>query len=175
MVGNSPRRGELRLQSYGLRTSLSPSQLARPWQMNLGFKGWGQFARTALHLKTPQRRPQEPSTFHDQPPYPVPPPTSKVLQRWARGESGRWKMSLEAVVSNLHVGGSGHSTSCAMVALLSNPEATTTLGSTLSDQAALFRESTACSTWRGAVEKVRLNKARLHSTQLASRGQWASS
>ena len=105
-------------------------------------------------------------------PTPSHPPTSKVLQRWARGESGRWKMSLEAVVSNLHVGGSGHSTSCAMVALLSNPEATTTLDSTLSDQAALFRESTACSTWRGAVEKVRLNKARLHSTQLASRGQW---
>ena len=85
MVGNSPRRGELRLQSYGLRTSLSPSQLARPWQMNLGFKGWGQFARTALHLKTPQRRPQKPSTFHDQPPYPVPPPNFKSSTAMGKG------------------------------------------------------------------------------------------
>lgn len=59
--------------------------------------------------------------------------------------------------------------------LVVDPEATTPLGSILSNQAALFRESTACSTWRGAVEKVRLNKARLLITQLASRGQRASS
>ncbi|GFS07641.1 hypothetical protein ElyMa_004737600 [Elysia marginata] len=66
--------------------------------MNLNFKGWGQFARTALQHKNPQRRPKDLSMSMSNP---------KVLQRWARGESGRWKMSLEAVVSNLHVGGSG--------------------------------------------------------------------
>ena len=30
--------------------------------MNFGYKGWGQFARTVLHLKTPQRRPKDLST-----------------------------------------------------------------------------------------------------------------
>ncbi|GFS21412.1 hypothetical protein ElyMa_001593600 [Elysia marginata] len=84
-------------QSYDSRTSLSSSQLTRPRQMNLKFKGWGQFARTALHHKNPQRRPKDLSMSMSNP---------KVLQRWAQGESGRWKMSLEAVVSNLHVGGS---------------------------------------------------------------------
>ncbi|GFS23809.1 craniofacial development protein 2 [Elysia marginata] len=64
--------------------------------MILKFKGWGQFARTALHHKNPQRRPKDLSMSNP-----------KVLQRWARGESGRWKMSLEAIVSILHVGGSG--------------------------------------------------------------------
>ena len=63
MEGYSPRRGKLRCQTYGSRTSPSPSRLARPWHMNLVLKGWGQFARTVLHLKIPQRRPKDTSTF----------------------------------------------------------------------------------------------------------------
>ena len=59
--------------------------------------------------------------------------------------------------------------------LFVDPETTTPPGSILSYEVALFRESNACSIWRGAVEKVRLNKARLRFTQLASRGQRASS
>ena len=60
--------------------------------------------------------------------------------------------------------------------LVADPETTTPLcGNIRSDQAALFMESTACCTWRGAVEKARLNKARLHYTRLASHGQWATS
>ena len=50
---------------------------------------------------------------------------------------------------------------------------TTSLGSTLNDQAALFRDSTACSTRRRA-RKGGLNKAHLLTTQLAGRGQRAS-
>ena len=59
--------------------------------------------------------------------------------------------------------------------LVSDPETTTPVCSILCDQSVLFRESTACSTWRGAVEGVCLGKARLHYAQLASRGEWESS
>ena len=58
--------------------------------------------------------------------------------------------------------------------LVVNLEAMPPLGSILSDQAALFRETTAHSTWRGAIKKVRLKKARLViATQLVSRSQQA--
>ena len=59
--------------------------------------------------------------------------------------------------------------------LVADQETTTPIGSILTDQEALFMESTTGSTWRGAVEKVRINKARLHYTQVASSGQRASS
>jgi len=60
------------------------------------------------------------------------------------GESDKWKMTLEAVIRILHAGGSGYWLPDV------DSEKTESLGSTLNDQAALFRESTACSTWRGA-------------------------
>ena len=53
LVRYPPRRGKLWCKTYDPSISLPPSQLARPWQMNFGCKGWGQFARTVLHLKTP--------------------------------------------------------------------------------------------------------------------------
>jgi len=53
-------------------------------------------------------------------------------------------MTLEAVVRILRAGGSGYWLPDV------NSETTASLGSTLNDQAALFRESTACSTWRVA-------------------------
>ncbi|GFO21616.1 hypothetical protein PoB_004812100 [Plakobranchus ocellatus] len=64
--------------------------------MNLVPKGWGKGARTAPHLKNPQRRPRDRiQVFHVQRPS-----ITKALQRWERGEGGRWKMSLEAVSLN---------------------------------------------------------------------------
>ena len=42
---------------------LCTSQLARPCQFTLVFKGWGQFARTLFHHQPPQRRPKNKSTF----------------------------------------------------------------------------------------------------------------
>ena len=57
MGGNSSRRRTLWYNTYDPRTSLSPSQLARPWQMNLRCKGWGQFrACCTSPKKTPLRR-----------------------------------------------------------------------------------------------------------------------
>ena len=50
------------------------------------------------------------------------------------------------------------------------PETTTTFGSTLGGQGALFRDSTACSTWK----QTHRNKACLVHTWLGSRGQRAS-
>ena len=53
-------------------------------------------------------------------------------------------MLLEAAVPILHAGGSGLWTPDVDL------ETTASLGSTLKDQAALSRDSTACSTWGGA-------------------------
>ena len=45
-------------KTYDPSISLLSSQLAKSWQMNFGCKGWSQFARSLLHLKTPQRKPK---------------------------------------------------------------------------------------------------------------------
>ncbi|XP_076046020.1 uncharacterized protein LOC143028169 [Oratosquilla oratoria] len=55
MVGNSPRRRKLRRQIYDPRTSLSPPQRARPWQMNLAFKGRGQTMFDKADSSCPER------------------------------------------------------------------------------------------------------------------------
>ena len=78
-------------------------------------------------------------------------------------------MSLEAAVSIKHLGGSGRGH------LVADPEMTIPLGTILSDQVAVFRERTACSAWRGVVEKVSLNNVHLHYARLASLCQPASS
>ena len=51
--------------------------------------------------------------------------------------------------------------------LVANSETTTSHGS-------ILIERTACSTWRGAVENIRLSITRLHYAQLANRGQRSS-
>ena len=76
-------------------------------------------------------------------------------------------MSLEAAISILHAGGSGYWSPDI------DPETTISLGSTLNDQGALSRDSSACSKAEGP-RKGGLTKASLIS-QLASRGQRASS
>ena len=76
-------------------------------------------------------------------------------------------MSLETAVSILHAGGSG------LWSRGVDSETTTPLGSILSDQSAISRDNTACSTRRGTRKGV-LTKARLLYTQLAGCGQRAS-
>ena len=110
----------------------------------MGVKGGASPAHAALHLKPPLRRQKDKSKANSI--------ASPVAM--GKGRNGRWKMSLEAAVSILHTGGSGHWSSGVEL------ESTASPGSILNDQAAFFKDALLAPHGEGP-RKGGLKKARL--------------
>ena len=127
--------------------------------MNPGCKEWRQNCAHYTSLKNSLRRPEGHVHVRDPPSQPC----SDGKGAKTAGERCHWKpKSLSCMQAVQDIG-----------RLIVDPKTTTSLGSTLDDQAAFSRESTGCSTWRG--EKKRWpNQSSSSFTKLANRGQRAS-